>query len=70
MTNIGGENEHVEYKKSTAERKAAADSIAAILNKHGSGVLYFGVKDNGDVLGQDISPSTVREVSQTIAGRI
>ena len=52
--NIGKETEFIEFKKSTSETKEGLISIASILNKHKKGNLYFGVKDNGDVIGQDI----------------
>lgn len=41
-----------------------------MLNKNGYGVLYFGVKDNGDVVGQQIGDRTLREISQAIANFI
>ena len=41
--NIVSENEYVEFK-STSELKEGIQSIASILNKHGKGTLYFGVK--------------------------
>ena len=49
--NLGGENEQQEFKESTSELTAAMDDISAILNKHQRGILYFGVRDNGDVIG-------------------
>ncbi|MBQ6503403.1 MAG: putative DNA binding domain-containing protein [Flexilinea sp.] len=64
--NIGAETEQVEFKKSTGELKEGVISIASILNKHESGDLYFGIKNNGDVIGQEISDSTLRDVSQAI----
>ena len=48
----------------------AITSIVAILNKHGSGELYFGVRNNGDVLGQVINDETLRKVSQAIKNHI
>lgn len=52
MANINFlENEVIEFKKTTSELKEGIISIASILNKHGSGKLYFGIKDNGDVIG-------------------
>lgn len=69
-TNLGKETEQVEFKKSTGELKEGVISIASILNKHESGDLYFGVKNNGDVIGQDISDTTLRDVSQAIRGNI
>jgi len=68
--NIGKETELIEFKKSTGELKAAVISIASILNKHGSGELYFGVKNNGDVIGQEISESTLRDISQAVSSHI
>lgn len=64
--NLAHETEQIEFKKSTSELKEAAVSVAAILNKHGSGTLYFGVKPDGEVCGQDVAESTLREVSQAI----
>lgn len=53
--NLGKELETLEFKKTTSELKEAMISIFSILNKHGVGTLYFGVKPNGDVVGQDVS---------------
>ena len=66
MTNLGKETETLEFKKTTGEMKAAMISIASILNKHGVGSLYFGVKPNGDVTGQDVSESSLRDVSRAV----
>ena len=70
IINIGKENEQLEFKKSTGELKEGIISIAAILNKHGAGELYFGVKNNGDVVGQEISDTTLREISHEISNHI
>ena len=67
--NLGSESETVEFKKSTGEHKEALQAISAMLNKHG-GELYFGVKDNGDVIGQDVTDSTIRQVAGWIADKI
>ena len=37
------ESETIEFKKSTAEIKGAAVSVAAMLNKHGRGEVHFGI---------------------------
>lgn len=68
--NLGPETEQVEHKKSTSELKAGVASIASILNKHGAGTLYFGTLNNGDVVGQQVSDTTLREISQAIAHSI
>ncbi len=64
--NLGKESETLEFKKTTGEIKEAMVSIAAILNKHGIGTLYFGVKPNGDVIGQEVSESSLRDVSRLV----
>lgn len=61
--NFGKENESLEFKKSTGELKEAMDDVASILNKVGKGTLYFGIKSNGDVCGQDVSASTLDDVA-------
>lgn len=68
--NLGNESETVEFKKSTSELKEGVASVAAMLNKHGHGTLYFGVRDNGDVIGQQIGKSTLRDISQSIGNEI
>jgi ATP-dependent DNA helicase RecG len=45
------ESESVELKKSLAELKDGLNSIAAILNKHGAGELWFGVRSDGVAIG-------------------
>ena len=64
--NLGKESETLEFKKTTGEMKEAMVSISSILNKHGIGTLYFGVKPNGDVIGQDVSESSMRDVSRSV----
>ena len=64
--NLGKETETLEFKKSTSEIKEGMISIASILNKHGVGTLYFGVKSNGVVIGQDVSESSLRDVSRVV----
>lgn len=54
------ESETVELKKSTSELKEGIISIASILNKHQKGEIYFGIKNDGNVLGQDIGKKTIK----------
>jgi hypothetical protein len=67
---FGGESETREFKTSTGETKEAMDDIVAILNKHGYGELYFGIKKNGEVVGQMVSEKTLRDVSWAIKDHI
>ena len=64
--NLGIETEYIEFKKSMGELKEACESICAMLNKHGVGTVYFGVKSNGLVCGMDVAESTLRDVSRRI----
>jgi len=61
------ESETLEFKKSTSELKEAIISIVAILNKHQSGELYFGIRDDGEVIGQQIGKDTERDISIAIS---
>jgi len=64
------ESETLEFKKSTSELKEAVISIGAILNKHQKGKLYFGIKNDGTVIGQGIGKKTLRDISKTISDHI
>jgi ATP-dependent DNA helicase RecG len=64
------ESETVELKKSLAELKQGLFSMAAILNKHKAGTLWFGIRNNGTVSGIDAGDKTLRDLSQAIAAHI
>lgn len=68
--NFGRETELIEYKKTTGELKEGIVSLAAMLNKSGKGTLYFGVRNDGEILGQQIGDRTLREISQGIVNAI
>ncbi|MDR2712595.1 MAG: putative DNA binding domain-containing protein [Clostridiales bacterium] len=67
---VGKESEKLEFKKSTAELKEGIISIAAILNKHGGGELYFGILNDGTPCGQTVSEKTLRDISQAVSNHI
>ena len=64
------ETERREFKKSLAELKTGLFSIAAILNKHGKGELWFGIRNEGKAVGLEVTDKTLRDVSQAIAAHI
>lgn len=64
------ETETVELKKSTSELKEAVVSVSAMLNKHQRGEVWFGVKNDGTVIGQQVSDKTVRDVTKAISEHI
>jgi len=63
------ESETVEFKKSTAQIERALKTVCAFLN-HKGGAIYFGVSDKGKILGQDVSDSTLKSISQKIRHKI
>ena len=64
------ESETLELKQSTAELKVGVISLCAMLNKHYGGELWFGIKNDGMVLGQSLSDASLREVSRAISDHI
>ncbi len=68
--NLGSESETVEFKKSTGEHKEALQAVSAMLNKHGRGELFFGVKDDGEAIGQEVSDAILRQVTSWISDKI
>ncbi|MDD3545788.1 MAG: ATP-binding protein, partial [Kiritimatiellae bacterium] len=67
---IMAESETCEFKKTLAELKEGVVSIAAILNKHGAGDLWFGIRTDGQPVGLEINEKTLRDVSQAVAAHI
>ena len=61
------ETETLEFKKSISELKDGIKSICAILNKHKEGKIIFGIKSDGEVVGQDVNEKTLRDVSKAIS---
>ncbi len=64
------ESETVELKKSLTALKEGLISISAILNKNGSGELWFGIAPNGKPEGLVVNEKTLRDISQSIAAHI
>lgn len=67
MIKIGlSESEIVEFKVSLSELEAGGETICGFTNQKG-GTLYFGIKNNGDVVGiQKIAEKTLIDVAQFI----
>ncbi|MHB8963017.1 MAG: RNA-binding domain-containing protein [Saccharofermentanales bacterium] len=60
------EDEYTELKRTTGELNDSMYDISAILNKHGNGTLYFGMKNDGAPNPFMINDSTLRDVSRKI----
>lgn len=53
-----GESETLEFKRSLAEREAAARTICAMLNGPRGGIVVFGVENDGSIRGVEIGDQT------------
>lgn len=67
---FGRESENVEFKKSTGQLSKSMDDIASILNKDGEGVLYFGIRPDGEVCGQEVTEKTLNDIAENIKASI
>ena len=65
--NLGFETESIEFKKTTGELKEGIISLTSMLNKNGYATLYFGVRNDGEAVGQEIGDKTLRDVSHAIS---
>ena len=59
------ESKTLEFKTSTTQLQAAFKTVCAFLNSNG-GTVLIGVKNNGDIVGQDVTDSTRREIANEI----
>ena len=60
-----GESDRLELKRSTGQRTAAATTVCAMLNGLG-GFVIFGVTDDGQIVGQHVSPRTLEEFANEL----
>ncbi len=64
------ESEQLEFKKTILELQLCVISLASMLNKHGHGVLYFGIKNDGSIFGLQIGKDTTKSISKEIKNYI
>lgn len=64
-----GEDSTLEFKRSTGEIREAMETLCGMLNSSGRGLLLFGVSNQGKVLGQTVTESSIRDISNAF-GRI
>ena len=62
------EDEKQEFKKSLSHLDNGIDSLSAMLNKHCTGTVYFGVDNNGEIVGLSgqIGEETLKKISTRI----
>ena len=61
-----GESEVLEFKKTTGQLQAAMQTVTAFLNGEVGGTVLIGVTDKGEIIGQDASDNTRKEIAQEI----
>ena len=59
------ESKKLEFKESTGQLDRSMETLCAFLNGDG-GIILYGVKDNGNVVGQEVSDSTKRAIAEAI----
>lgn len=64
------ETEELEFKKSVSELKEGVISLSSMLNKRGHGVLLFGVKNDGLVVGQQVGEMTTTNIANEIKNHL
>ena len=63
------ESETIELKKSTSQLENSLEDICAFCNNKG-GYLYFGINEQGKIVGQNVSDSTLKLIAQKISQKI
>ena len=58
-----GESEILEFKETTGSLKAGMKTVCAFLNSDHGGTVLFGVKNDGKIIGQEVSDSTLKAIS-------
>lgn len=64
------ETEKVEFKKINFELKEGIISLSAMLNKCGEGTLFYGVRKDGEVIGQQVGKDTERTILEAVYNAI
>lgn len=59
------ESPTLEFKATTGQLKPALETVCALLNGQG-GVVLIGVKNNGQIVGQDVTDNTRQEIAREI----
>lgn len=60
------ENEQIEFKESLSQLDKGIKSLTAMLNRTNHGMVYFGVKDNGDICGVLVGEKTLQNIRHRI----
>lgn len=61
-----GESDRVEFKSSTGSLNSGMQTICAFLNSDHGGAVIFGVKDDGKIVGQEVTDKTRKDLATEI----
>jgi ATP-dependent DNA helicase RecG len=64
------ESEIIEFKQSLATIDDAIKTISSMLNKHHRGTIYFGIKDDGEIIGIILTDKNKRDIVEKIKTKI
>ena len=67
---LGAENEFQKYEEELSSVDSGLKSLSAMLNTHGKGTVYFGVKADGTIRGLKIDSDALAEMQGALASRI
>lgn len=70
MTNLGRESETVGFEGSLSRTDAGVKTLAAMLNRHHTGTVYFGVDGRGDVIGTDADDAALQRIRNAVRNDI
>lgn len=62
---VKGESEKLEFKKSTTQLKATAESFCGFLN-HNGGMVIIGITEKGNIVGQHVTDQTRQEIANEL----
>ena len=61
-----GESSTLEFKASMTQLRPAMETVCAFLNGKRGGIVLLGIKDNGDIVGADVTDKTQASIAHEI----
>lgn len=68
--NLGEENELQEFKEGLGQLDEGLKALSAMLNRHGQGTVFYGVKDDGNISGLTVNKKTLVDIRARIKEKI
>ena len=67
MKSMFVEDEKNEFKESLTQVDKGLKSLTAMLNKNGEGNVYFGIRDDGEIIGlKSVGKNTLQDIRQRV----